>query len=75
MKQKGKSYKKLILLFGIILICSNIIISRYSYSSQIDLQQLSFIAYANEEGGAEIDPDVKPFTLTGWFKAILKKDK
>ncbi|MBI9063133.1 MAG: hypothetical protein JEZ14_14215 [Marinilabiliaceae bacterium] len=69
-QKKIKNNTKLILGLGILLVCVNMIIPQHSYSGEFDLQQLSCIAYAGEESGegsGEIDPDVKPFSIRGWF--------
>jgi len=74
MQNKKRNRRKLILELGILLVCVNMIIPQHSYSGEIDLQQLSLIAYAGEEngeGGGEIDPDVKPFSIVGWFEGVL----
>jgi len=74
MQNIRRNGRKIILGLSILLVCINMIIPQHSYSSEIDLQQLSLIAYAGEEsgeGGGEIDPDVKPFSIIGWFEEVL----
>lgn len=73
-QEKRKNSTKLILGLGILLVCVNMIIPQHSYSGEIDLQQLSLIAYAGEESsesGGIPDPIYEPFSIIGWFEEVL----
>jgi len=73
MQNKKRNRRKLILELGILLVCVNMIIPQHSYPGEIDLQQLSLIAYAGEESGetGNTDPIYKPFSIGGWFGEFL----
>ena len=74
MQNKRRNRRKLILELGILLVCVNMIIPQHSYSGEIDLQQLSLIAYAGEESGESggiPDPIYEPFSISGWFGEFL----